>query len=95
MLVNIAYCGFLFPWFLPQVVFSLTLMAVAAVPKEEILSSGRILTASFFRNVFGETAERAFSVFVAVSAVGNVLSVIFSQGRDMVTFLPPLNNPDG
>lgn len=53
----------------------------AAVPKEEILDSGRILAASFFRNVFGGTAERALSVFVALSAFGNVLSVIFSQGR--------------
>ncbi|KAF2502916.1 amino acid transporter [Lophium mytilinum] len=53
----------------------------AAVPREEILSSGRILAASFFRNVFGPKAERALSVFVALSAFGNVLSVIFSQGR--------------
>jgi amino acid transporter len=53
----------------------------AAVPKAEILSSGRILAASFFRNVFGAQAERALSVFVALSAFGNVLSVIFSQGR--------------
>lgn len=53
----------------------------AAVPKEEILSSKRILAAAFFRNVFGPTAERAMSVFVALSAFGNVLSVIFSQGR--------------
>ena len=53
----------------------------AAVPKDEIMSSGRILAASFFRNVFGGSAERALSVFVALSAFGNVLSVIFSQGR--------------
>ncbi|KAL2434854.1 High-affinity methionine permease [Exophiala dermatitidis] len=53
----------------------------AAVPKDEIVSSGRILAASFFRNVFGNSAERALSVFVALSAFGNVLSVIFSQGR--------------
>ncbi|EEH41495.2 high-affinity methionine permease [Paracoccidioides lutzii Pb01] len=53
----------------------------AAVPKEEILSSGRVLAASFFRNVFGPKAERALSVFVALSAFGNVLSIIFSQGR--------------
>jgi len=51
------------------------------VPKAEIVSSGRILAASFFRNVFGHRAERALSVFVALSAFGNVLSVIFSQGR--------------
>jgi len=53
----------------------------AAVPKEEILTSGRLVAASMFRNVFGEKAERALSVFVALSAFGNVLSVIFSQGR--------------
>lgn len=53
----------------------------AAVPKEEIATSGRILAANFFRNVFGESADRALSVFVALSAFGNVLSVIFSQGR--------------
>lgn len=53
----------------------------AAVPRGEILSSGRILAASFFRNVMGESAEKALSVFVALSAFGNVLSVIFSQGR--------------
>jgi amino acid transporter len=53
----------------------------AAVPKEEILASRRLVAASLFRNVFGGTAERALSVFVALSAFGNVLSVIFSQGR--------------
>ncbi|KAF2163176.1 hypothetical protein M409DRAFT_37327 [Zasmidium cellare ATCC 36951] len=54
----------------------------AAVDKATILSSGRILAASFFRNVFGGgAAERALSVLVALSAFGNVLSVIFSQGR--------------
>ncbi|ODV64056.1 Mup1p [Ascoidea rubescens DSM 1968] len=53
----------------------------AVVPKEEIGTSGRILAGSFFRFAFGETAEKASSVFVGLSAVGNVLSVIFSQGR--------------
>ncbi|KPM35513.1 High-affinity methionine permease [Neonectria ditissima] len=53
----------------------------AAVSKEEILASKRLVAASLFRNVFGGTAERALSVFVALSAFGNVLSVIFSQGR--------------
>ncbi|OCL05471.1 APA family basic amino acid/polyamine antiporter [Glonium stellatum] len=53
----------------------------AAVPKADILSSGRILAASYFENVFGTSAGRALSVFVALSAFGNVLSVIFSQGR--------------
>ena len=53
----------------------------AGVPKEEILASQRLVAASLFRNMFGESAERALSVFVALSAFGNVLSVIFSQGR--------------
>ena len=53
----------------------------AAVPAEEIISSKRLVAASLFRNIFGPRAERALSVFVALSAFGNVLSVIFSQGR--------------
>lgn len=53
----------------------------AVVPREEIANSGRILAASFFRYAFGKTAETASSVFVALSALGNVMSVIFSQGR--------------
>jgi amino acid transporter len=53
----------------------------AAVPKEDIMTSGRIVAAEFFRNMFGARAERVLSVFVALSAFGNVLSVIFSQGR--------------
>jgi hypothetical protein len=62
----------------------------AAVPKDEIMSSGRILAASFFRNMFGNKAERALSVFVALSAFGNVLSVIFSQGRRALLLVHPL-----
>ncbi|KAI9825522.1 MAG: hypothetical protein M1819_000514 [Sarea resinae] len=53
----------------------------AAVPKADIMTSGRTVAALFFRNVFGKQAERALSVFVALSAFGNVLAVIFSQGR--------------
>lgn len=53
----------------------------AAVPKAEIIASERLVAASLFRNVMGSAAERALSVFVALSAFGNVLSVIFSQGR--------------
>lgn len=53
----------------------------AIVPKEEILSSGRILAANYFRLAFGENAQKALSVFVALSALGNVMSVLFSQGR--------------
>ncbi|KAL4960402.1 high affinity methionine permease [Aspergillus stella-maris] len=53
----------------------------AAVPKEQIIESKQIVAAVFFGNMFGDRAERVMSVFVALSAFGNVLSVIFSQGR--------------
>jgi amino acid transporter len=53
----------------------------AAVPKADIIAAKELVAATLFRNVFGGTAERALSVFVALSAFGNVLSVIFSQGR--------------
>lgn len=53
----------------------------AAVPKQEILDSGQILAANFFKNMFGARAQKAMAALVAVSAFGNVMSVIFSQGR--------------
>lgn len=53
----------------------------AAVPKEQFLASGQTVAATFFGNMFGARAEKVMSVFVALSAFGNVLSVIFSQGR--------------
>ncbi|PFH51062.1 hypothetical protein AMATHDRAFT_143364 [Amanita thiersii Skay4041] len=53
----------------------------AAASKEEITSSGRLVAALLFRNVYGPGAERALSALVALSALGNVLSVTFSQGR--------------
>lgn len=53
----------------------------AVIPKDEILASERIVVSLFFRHVFGRSAERAASVFVALSTLGNVIAVIFSQGR--------------
>ncbi|EEB97802.1 hypothetical protein MPER_02805, partial [Moniliophthora perniciosa FA553] len=53
----------------------------AAVPKETILNSKRLLAAEFFGIMFGERANRAVSVLIALSAIGNVLAVLFSQGR--------------
>lgn len=65
-----------------MILYMLTNIAYfAVVPKEQLGASGRILAATFFKYAFGETAERAASVFVALSALGNVMSVIFSQGR--------------
>ena len=72
----------------PSALFVITVLYIfvniayfAVVPAEEIRTSGRIVVASFFRYAFGEKAEKASSVFVALSTLGNVLSVIFSQGR--------------
>jgi amino acid transporter len=48
----------------------------AGASKEEITSSGRLVAALLFRNVYGPRAERALSVLVALSALGNVLSVV-------------------
>lgn len=53
----------------------------AVVPKDAISSSKRILAAIFFEIAFGEKAGTAASVFVALSALGNIMSVVFSQGR--------------
>ncbi|ODQ47012.1 hypothetical protein PICMEDRAFT_71139 [Pichia membranifaciens NRRL Y-2026] len=53
----------------------------AVVPLDVLADSGQIVAANFFKIAFGNTSQRAISVFVALSALGNVLSVIFSQGR--------------
>ncbi|KAL0574797.1 hypothetical protein V5O48_007170 [Marasmius crinis-equi] len=38
-------------------------------------------SALFFRNLFGETMERALSAFIALSTLGNLLAGQFSSGR--------------
>lgn len=48
----------------------------AGASKEEITGSGRLVAALLFRNVYGPRAERALSAIVALSALGNVLSVV-------------------
>lgn len=54
----------------------------AAVPKSTIISSNRLLAAEFFGIMFNsQAANRAVSVLIALSAIGNVLSVLFGQGR--------------
>ncbi|EMG49520.1 MUP1 High-affinity methionine permease [Candida maltosa Xu316] len=53
----------------------------AVVPVDVISASKRILVSDFFFYAFGTNASKAASVFVALSAWGNVMSVIFSQGR--------------
>lgn len=53
----------------------------AAATKTEIEDSGVTVAALFFKNVFGTKAERALSVFVALSALGNVITVTFAAAR--------------
>ncbi|KAJ7115061.1 APC amino acid permease [Mycena crocata] len=53
----------------------------AVVSKNDILGSRRIVAALFFRNLFGPATERALSVFIALSTLGNLLAGQFTQGR--------------
>jgi len=53
----------------------------AAATKSEIQHTGVTVASLFFKNVFGTEAQRALTVFVALSALGNVLTVTFAQSR--------------
>lgn len=53
----------------------------AVVPKDKLRSSKLILAADFFDICFGGNSKRVAAALVGLSALGNVLSVIFSQGR--------------
>ncbi|KAG2361224.1 high affinity methionine permease [Suillus spraguei] len=53
----------------------------SAATKQEITESGVTVGALFFRNVFGSVAERALSVFIALSALGGVITTTFSASR--------------
>jgi len=50
----------------------------AAATKEEITGSGRLVAALLFKNVWGSRTERVLSGFVALSALGNVLSAVWA-----------------
>lgn len=52
----------------------------AATPKE-IAGSGVTVASYFVGKVYGGTARRVLSVFVALSALGNVLTITFAQSR--------------
>ncbi|KAF5320748.1 hypothetical protein D9619_002215 [Psilocybe cf. subviscida] len=53
----------------------------AAATKAEIRHSGVTVAALFFGNVFGATAEKALSVIIALSALGNVMTVTYAASR--------------
>lgn len=67
MLANISYLGVV-PWSTND-------------GSPSIISSGNILAADFFGIVWGDRGRKALSVFVALSAMGNVLVVIYGQAR--------------
>ncbi|KAH0834942.1 amino acid permease-domain-containing protein [Lanmaoa asiatica] len=39
------------------------------------------INALFFRNLYGPATERALSIVISLSLLGNILSVLFTQGR--------------
>ncbi|THH00445.1 hypothetical protein EW026_g2089 [Hermanssonia centrifuga] len=53
----------------------------AAASKEEIVHSGVTVASLFFGNVFGRKAQEALSVFIALSALGNVITITFAASR--------------
>ncbi|KAJ3567535.1 hypothetical protein NP233_g6305 [Leucocoprinus birnbaumii] len=53
----------------------------AGASKSEILSSGRLVVSLLMNNIWGEQVERWVDFGVALSSLGNVLAVSFSQGR--------------
>ncbi|KAI0365762.1 amino acid transporter [Pilatotrama ljubarskyi] len=57
----------------------------AAATKEEITKSGTTVASLFFKNVFGTEAQKALTVFVALSALGrhdkNVITITFAAAR--------------
>ncbi|KII96168.1 hypothetical protein PLICRDRAFT_240172 [Plicaturopsis crispa FD-325 SS-3] len=53
----------------------------AAATKAELEHSGVTVAGLFFKNVFGEKAQRALSVLVALSALGNAVTVTFANAR--------------
>ena len=52
----------------------------AAASKDEILKTGVTVASLFFHNVFGAQAQKALTVFVALSALGNVITVVRTRG---------------
>lgn len=53
----------------------------AAASPTEIAASGVTVAAFFMGKVFGSAAQRAMAVFVALSSLGNVLTITFAQSR--------------
>ena len=48
----------------------------AGATKEDITTSGQLVAALLFRNVYGPQAERTLDVFIAISSLGGVLTAV-------------------
>jgi amino acid transporter len=53
----------------------------SVVSKRDILEGGQIVAALFFGNLFGPATEKVLSLVISLSALGNVLTVFFTQSR--------------
>jgi len=67
--------------FVAFVYLSVNVAYFAVVSKADMLHGGTIPAALFFRNLFGPATESALSVVIALSMLGNMLSILFTQGR--------------
>ncbi|KAF7320452.1 Eukaryotic translation initiation factor 3 subunit H [Mycena kentingensis (nom. inval.)] len=54
---------------------------LGVVSRNDILGSRQIVAALFFRNLFGPATDRILSGCIALSSLGNILAVLFTQGR--------------
>lgn len=54
---------------------------LGVVSPEEFKDLGVIVASEFFARLWGEQARKAVSVFVSLSAAGNVMAVLFTQAR--------------
>ncbi|KAI9722681.1 MAG: hypothetical protein M1812_001612 [Candelaria pacifica] len=71
--LSLAICGTLY-------IFANIAYFSAATPTQ-VGSSGVTVAAYFVSTVFGDTAKRVLSVFVALSALGNTMTATFAQSR--------------
>ncbi|KAI9568714.1 amino acid/polyamine transporter I [Boletus coccyginus] len=67
--------------FVTLVYVSVNVAYFAVVSKADVLNGGTIPAALFFRNLYGPATERVLSLIISISMLGNILSVLFTQGR--------------
>ncbi|KAM3431459.1 hypothetical protein NHJ13734_007279 [Beauveria thailandica] len=90
--------------------FLINIAYFLVVPVDEIKGSGELVAALFFKRIFGSgLGGRVLPLFVAVSAFGNVLVVVFAMARlkheiarqgflpfsDLLSSTKPFNSPFG